>query len=143
MTDELALASNAAIVRSNELLSDSNDRIADLAGYGHRSRMLIRGLVVSFVLNILLTGGLGLAYDQAHGAAESARQAAQAANSLSLTNGQNILTSCRAGNGVRANDILIWTDFLSTAAAVKQHGPPATDPILKLVKTTFAPRVCK
>lgn len=144
MTDpDLAIASNAAIVRSNELLSESNDRIAELGRYGRRSRRLIRGLIVSLMLDVVLTGGLGFVLNQASGAANTSKQAANAAHALSVLDKENIVAACLAGNRVRANDILIWTDFLSTPSAVKQHGPPDRDPILILVRKTFAPRVCQ
>lgn len=141
-TQQLGLASNRAIIESNRLLGESNNRIANLIRYGHRSRTLIRILTASLVFDIVLTAGLGLAYHRATTAAEDASATAAVASALSAANKESILDSCLSGNVVRANDILIWTDFLSTPAAIKVHGTPAQDSTLRLVRKTFAPRNC-
>lgn len=136
------VASNEAIALSNQHLAESNERIAELSVFSQRSRRLIRYLGASLVLDVLLTLGLGLAFNQSSDAAHQARIAAAAAQALSVANKNSIYESCNTGNAVRLNDITLWTHILTLIPSQTAANAVSTAGLLLFVDKTFAPRDC-
>jgi hypothetical protein len=107
-----------------------------LAAYGHRNRRMIWGLVVSIVLDLILTGFVAVAAIQAHDA-NTAAGAAKASE----------MALCTAGNAARAQQVTLWTHLLSLPPAA---GSPARTKAQQeeiaafgaYVKSIFKPRDC-
>jgi len=114
-------------------------QLAALDAYGHRSRRMIWGLIVSITLDLILTAGIAVTAIQAHNADTSA----SAARAVAAVAQQDNRALCEASNVSRAQQLGLW-DYLFSLA-----GKPATARTAKLdaeflhhVAVVFAPRDC-
>lgn len=143
--NENVIESNSHIVESNQRIAESNQRIAELGRYSQRNRRLLRALAVSFLFDILLTGGLAYNQRQTHDATQAAARAASEAHALAVANEKAAIATCISSNGVRANDIALWTHIL-TLTGSSSRTPQVQgqiNKILAFVDKTFAPKVCQ
>jgi len=88
-------------------------RLEEYSAFGRRSRQIIIALSVSFALDILLTVVLGLTALQAHGTADTNAQLVQELHTQQTALHAAQLASCADGNTFRADQDVIWQDFIS------------------------------
>lgn len=129
-------ASNRVAEELGTQIGSSNARIAELSDFAKHNRSMIWAVIASLVVDVCLTVGLGFAYNQAHNASITATKLAQA-------NTESQMATCQNANGVRANDIVLWTHVLNiTSAAATPAQQIADAQIQDFVDRTFAPRKC-
>jgi hypothetical protein len=117
-------------------LTDMTAELQRLAAYGHRNRRMIWGLIISIILDLVLTVTIAIVAVQAH----DANTAAAAAK-------QSELALCTAGNAARAQQVTLWTHLLTLPRA--PGSPPRTKAQQQeisafgvYVKSIFHPRDC-
>ena len=137
------VVSNEEIARSNVAIAESNDRITELGSYGRRNRHIIKGLVLSVVLDIMLTFLFAIAVAKAQRASDRVATVAAANRVLSISNHANALAACEALNAQRASDIVLFTyviDHEPAPTTLAEANALATQ--RARVTQAFAQRVC-
>jgi hypothetical protein len=110
LAEETAAKAMALAKALGETLKQIAERLDEYSAFGRNSRKIILALAVSFALDIALTVVLGLTAFQAHSTA--------ATNSLLVQEVHaSQLTSCANGNIFRADQDVIWKDFIGLLAA--------------------------
>ena len=107
--DQSALALAEAL---GETLGEISRRLEEYSAFGKRSRQIIIALSVSFALDIILTVVLGLTALQAHGTADTNAQLVQGLHAQQAALHAEQLASCADGNTFRADQDVIWQDFI-------------------------------
>ncbi|HMG64283.1 MAG TPA: hypothetical protein VK599_15160 [Streptosporangiaceae bacterium] len=114
--DSLAEATAARALALASALSETLGEIArrldQYSAFGRRSRKIIVALAVSFALDIVLTVVLGLTAFSAHDTANANAQLVQEVHAAQLALHAAQLTVCANGNTFRADQDVIWRDFI-------------------------------
>lgn len=125
-------------------------RLDRYSAFGKRSRQIIICLVVSFCLDIILTVVLGFTAFSAHNTADTNAQLVEALHAQQAALHAAQLQACAGGNTFRADQDIIWQDFIrilttptpsSTKAQIAQADKVAAQ-FLKYVATVNHPVDC-
>lgn len=134
MTDPDREATLAAAARLEQAMGNLTDQIHALRTYSQRSRRLIWGLVVSLLLDVLLSVAVAVIAVQANEATSTANQ-----------NRQTQIATCEAGNQSRALQLQLWTYVLDLSAQSPRDYPGKDQQLAQFrdyIARTFAPRDC-
>jgi hypothetical protein len=107
--DKSALALAEAL---GETLGEISRRLEEYSAFGKRSRQIIIALSVSFVLDVIITVVLSIVALQAHGTASTNAQLVQELHTQQAALHTEQLASCADGNTFRADQDIIWQDFI-------------------------------
>ena len=141
----LALASDLS-----ETLGEIERRLDLYSAFGRRSRQVIIALAVSIVLDVTLTIVLSIVAIQAHGTASTNAQLVGELHAQQAALHGAQLTACANGNTFRADQNVIWEDFVhilttptpsSTKAQIAQADKLAAQ-FLAYVATVNHPMNC-
>jgi len=138
-------ADNRDPIAAAESLEQSMGALADemrsLSDYGHRSRTLIWGLVVSLALDVVLSVILGIVALQASDASHRATEA----TSVSAQNALNAKVTCEVGNESRRLQIQLWTYVLDLSSTDPSQTPQQKQQVAQFreyIKHVYSPRDC-
>jgi hypothetical protein len=93
-------------------LAEISRRLEEYSAFGRRSRQIIIALSVSFALDILLTVVLGFTAFAAHSTANDNAQLVQELHTQQMALHAAQLQACAGGNTFRADQDVIWKDFI-------------------------------
>jgi hypothetical protein len=119
-------------------LKDISADVRGLSSYGHRSRRMIWGIIVSLVLDLVLTVVVAVFAIQAHDANSYAR-AARAVAAVAQADNRDL---CEAGNAARAQQLGLWTYLLSLAPAPGPQQQALRVKFRAHLSQVFQPRDC-
>lgn len=115
LAEETAAKAFALAAALSDTLTEIARRLDQYSAFGKRSRRIIIALAVSFTLDIILTVVLGLTAFQAHGTAYSNAQLVQELHMQQAGLRAAQLEACAGGNTFRADQDIIWQDFIRIA----------------------------
>ena len=108
-----------------ETLGEISRRLDKYSAFGKRSRQIIIALSVSFVLDIILTIVLGFTAFSAHSTADTNAQLVQALHMQQAALHVAQLQACAGGNTFRADQDVIWKDFIRILTTPTTTSTPA------------------
>lgn len=112
LAEETAVKALALAAALDESLTEIGRRLNLYSAFGRRSRRIIIALAISFALDIILTVALGFTAFQANGTADSNAQLVREVNAGQAALHAAQLTACANGNVFRADQTIIWRDFI-------------------------------
>lgn len=86
--------------------------VDEITGYSRRTRKVMWALAASLVLDITLTVVLSIVAFQAHGTADTNSQLVQEVHMQQVALHAAQLSACAGGNTFRADQNVIWKDFI-------------------------------
>lgn len=107
-----------------ETLDKIGKRLEEYAVYGRRSRRIIIALTVSFALDIVLTIVLGFTAFSAHSTASTNASLVSGLHTAQVQLRAAQLEACAGGNTFRADQDIIWEDFIHVLIAKPAAGTP-------------------
>lgn len=119
----------------NHSISSLSKDTKELASYGHRSRTLIRLLVVSFIFDLFLSVIIGVVVVKAN---DTAGKAQDTASQLHITQVAQSET-CQASNKARATNVALWNNVFDTIGEARL---PEIPELRRQVAESFAQREC-
>lgn len=132
---ELQEAALEEAKKLNKSIIDLGDDTKALTKYGHRNRLLIRLLTVSFIFDLILSMALSIVVLRAN---DTANKASNTATQLQTTKSSQYET-CLSSNKARATNIGLWNSVFDTIGEARL---PEIPELRRQVEASFAQRDC-
>ena len=123
-------------------MGDLSEAISGLVATIRRDRRITRVLIVSVVLDLLLSAGFFFLLHRTNHTTSVAHAAAVAAQTQSEANQSVLMTTCQASNETRAEAVTLWTALINSVPQPTAQEQANATKILDDVRSVYAPKPC-